>query len=67
MLKKDHENRTGNDRFYGFAVDLAEEIAKMLDFRYDIYLVEDGKYGAKAGDGEWNGMIGELLSGVRKF
>ncbi|XP_059157771.1 glutamate receptor 3-like, partial [Physella acuta] len=63
MLKRDHMLKRGNDRFEGFAVDLIEEVAKMLEFDYDIYLVNDGKFGSKMPNGEWNGMIGELLAG----
>lgn len=65
MLKRDHISRKGNDRFQGFAVDLIDEIARMLDFEYEIYLVHDGNFGSKKSNGEWNGMIGELLAGVR--
>jgi hypothetical protein len=64
MKKRDHYLRHGNDRFEGFAVDLIYEVAKMLEFDYEIYLVNDGKFGNKLSNGEWNGMIGELLSGV---
>ncbi|XP_025087345.1 glutamate receptor ionotropic, kainate 3-like isoform X1 [Pomacea canaliculata] len=63
MLKRDHISRKGNDRFQGFAVDLIDEIARMLDFEYEIYLVHDGNFGSKKSNGEWNGMIGELLAG----
>ncbi|XP_064608487.1 glutamate receptor 2-like [Liolophura sinensis] len=62
--KRDYEARSGNDRYEGFAVDLLREIADMLDFRYNIYLVNDGKFGSKnEKTGEWNGIIGELLAG----
>ena len=64
MYKRDHKGRIGNDRFEGFAVDLMEEVASMLNFKYQLYLVHDGKFGSKLDDGSWNGMIGELLSGV---
>ena len=67
MYKRDHVVRAGNDRFEGFAVDLIAEVASMLEFEYDIYLVHDGKFGSKMDDGNWNGMIGELLSGVCYF
>lgn len=65
MYKRDHKVRAGNDRFEGFAVDLIAEVAQMLNFDYDIYLVHDDKFGNKMHDGNWNGMIGELLAGVR--
>ena len=43
---------------------LLQKVAEMVGFDYDIHLVYDGKYGTKQADGSWNGMIGELLSGV---
>jgi len=64
MYKRDYKVRVGNDRFEGFAVDLIREVADMLKFNYDIYLVNDGLFGSRTKDGSWNGMIGELLSGV---
>ncbi|OWF48940.1 glutamate receptor 4-like [Mizuhopecten yessoensis] len=65
MHKRDYRLRHGNDRFEGFAVDLIKEVAEMLQFDYDIYLVHDGMFGSKIDDSneEWNGMIGELLAG----
>ena len=65
MLKRDWTLRVGNDRFEGFAVDLITEVASMLDFNFKLYLVHDGKFGNQNDKGEWNGMIGELLAGVR--
>jgi len=41
MLSRDYENKKGNDRFEGYSVDLIDEVAKMLDFKYEIYLVHD--------------------------
>lgn len=63
MYKRDHTKKQGNDRFEGYSVDLISEVAKMLDFKYEIYLVHDEKFGTKKPNGEWNGMIGELLIG----
>ena len=64
MLRKDWQMLKGNDRFEGFAVDLMEYIADNLGFEYELYLVPDGKFGSKLSTGEWNGMVGEVLSGV---
>lgn len=64
MYKRDHKVRHGNDRFEGFAIDLIREVATMLHFDYEVYLVHDGNFGTKRPDGSWNGMIGELLEGV---
>ena len=64
MEKKEIHKYKGNDRYEGFCVDLVAEIGKLLNFNFDLYLVPDGKFGAKNEDGEWNGVIRELLNGV---
>lgn len=64
MMKSDHEKRIGNDKYEGFLIDMTTEIAKRLDFRYELYLSPDGNYGSKDDTGEWNGMIRELIVGV---
>lgn len=63
-MENDDENRTGNDRFEGYCVDLIKEIAQILEFKYVIKVVEDGVYGKRNERGEWNGMIRELIEGV---
>lgn len=67
MLKKDHKDRVGNDKFYGFAIDLMERVAKDLDFEYEMYVVPDGNFGVELPTGEWNGLVGEVLCGVNLF
>lgn len=55
----------GNDKFEGYCVDLAYEIAKHIGIKYKIAIVPDGKYGARDSDTKiWNGMVGELVYGV---
>ena len=49
--------------FQGYCIDLLEMIREDLNFTYDIYLVPDGKFGAMEQTGNWNGMIGQLVSG----
>ncbi|XP_073777803.1 glutamate receptor 1a isoform X4 [Danio rerio] len=64
MLKKNHEHFTGNDKYEGYCVELAAEIAKHVGYHYILKIVADGKYGAR--DAEtmmWNGMVGELVYG----
>lgn len=58
MLKESAISRAGNEQFEGFAVDLIEELSKLMGFRYKFKLVSDKKYGIKNENGEWNGMIG---------
>lgn len=43
----DGQNLTGNDRYEGYCVDLAERLAKILNISYELRLVKDNKFGSK--------------------
>lgn len=66
MLKDSSESLIGNDRFEGYAIDLIFELSLLLEFNYIFLLQEDGNYGTCVNNitNEWNGMIGEVISGV---
>lgn len=65
MFKKSDKPLYGNDRFEGYCIDLLRELSAILGFRYEVRLVEDGKYGAlDEGTGQWNGMVRELMDHV---
>ncbi|XP_017330667.1 glutamate receptor 1a isoform X3 [Ictalurus punctatus] len=64
MLKKNHEKLLGNDKYEGYCVELAAEIAKHVGYQYKLKIVADGKYGARDPETKmWNGMVGELVYG----
>uniref|UniRef100_A0A674MMV4 Glutamate receptor n=1 Tax=Takifugu rubripes TaxID=31033 RepID=A0A674MMV4_TAKRU len=64
MYKKNYMQMDGNDRYEGYCVDLASEIAKHVGIRYKLSIVPDGKYGARDPETKtWNGMVGELVYG----
>ncbi|XP_018327272.1 ionotropic receptor 25a [Agrilus planipennis] len=48
-------------KFNGYCIDLIDEIAKQLNFDYEIYLAEDKKFGNMDDNGNWNGAIKELI------
>ncbi|XP_076347980.1 glutamate receptor-like [Tachypleus tridentatus] len=59
MLK---EPVSENPVFEGYCKDLADLLAKKLNFKYKLQLVKDGKYGSKIGNSsDWDGMVGELV------
>jgi len=59
------KNYTGNERFYGFCVDILETISHEVGFDYILDLVPDRKYGAKDPEtGQWNGMVAQLMKYV---
>lgn len=59
------KNYTGNNRFYGFSMELLEEIARLSKFSYIVDINPDGAYGVKNPvTGEWNGVVKQLMSHV---
>lgn len=48
-------------QFDGYCIELLHDIQKILNFEYEIYEVEDGRYGVMNDNYEWNGMIRELV------
>lgn len=53
----------GRVTYHGLCIDILKKLASDLKFTYNIKLVDDGFYGALI-NGEWNGMIRELIDGV---
>ncbi|XP_038609528.1 LOW QUALITY PROTEIN: glutamate receptor ionotropic, kainate 4 [Tachyglossus aculeatus] len=62
MMKGNHQELEGNDRYEGFCVDMLKELAEILRFNYQIHLVGDGVYGVPEANGTWTGMVGELIA-----
>ncbi|XP_019943541.1 glutamate receptor ionotropic, kainate 4 isoform X1 [Paralichthys olivaceus] len=62
MLRHNHQELDGNDRYEGFCVDMLKELADILKFKYRIRLVGDRLYGVPGANGTWTGMVGELIS-----
>lgn len=42
------KNLTGNDRYMGYCVDLAEHISKIVNFTYEFRVVKDNKFGSQS-------------------
>jgi len=48
MLKQDDgKNYTGNDRYEGYCVELAERLSQVVNFTYELRMVKDNKFGTK--------------------
>ena len=56
MVKESSFKRSGNDQFEGYAIDLIQELSKLLHFKYEFRLVKDMAYGRPDKNGTWNGM-----------
>lgn len=55
---------SSNRRYRGLIVDIMDELASILNIAYEFQLVNDRRYGRKGHDGNWSGMVGELVRGV---
>jgi hypothetical protein len=66
MIDRSAQNRTGVINYYGYIPDLLHELSKLINFRYQLLIVPDDKYGhrTRSPTAKWNGMIGELQSAV---
>lgn len=53
---------TGNARYEGFIIDLVNELARLIGFNYTLFISDT--YGTINEQGEWNGMIKDLLEEV---
>ena len=67
MIKR-KGNHTGNAKWEGYCIDMLQLLAKGLGFNYIIHESYDLKYGGKDEyTQEWNGMVNEIATGVRKM
>lgn len=59
------ENKTGNDRWEGYCVDLIRELSQIRSFKYELRVLEgeSPSHGTRNEKGEWNGLIRELIDG----
>lgn len=61
------ENVLGKPKKYqGYSIDVLDALSNYLGFKYEIYVAPDHKYGSLQPDGQWNGLMGELVFKVRR-
>ena len=63
-MKEGVENPSKLEDYEGYIPDLLANISGIINKKFTIRKVADGKYGAKSSDGTWNGMIRELMDDV---
>ena len=64
VYKKEASNGTNGPKYYGYCIQLLDDLAHEMDFDYDIYDSPDGLFGSMAEDGSWSGLINELIHKV---
>ncbi|KAG8222734.1 Ionotropic receptor 25a [Ladona fulva] len=58
---KDEQMTPGQSKYKGYCIDLIEEIRAIVGFEYEIYEAPDKKFGFMDEQGQWNGMVKELV------
>lgn len=59
------QNKSGNERWEGYCIDLIRELAQIRNFKYELRVLggESPPHGTRNDKGEWNGLIRELIDG----
>ncbi|GMS90114.1 hypothetical protein PENTCL1PPCAC_12289 [Pristionchus entomophagus] len=60
-------DRLPDGSFVGYCIDMMTLIAAQLNISYTIFEVEDGSFGTIDENGNWNGLMGSLVSGSADF
>ncbi|ESP03956.1 hypothetical protein LOTGIDRAFT_110568, partial [Lottia gigantea] len=55
--------KLANGEYVGFCIDILNELAYRLKFRYTIREPGDGQWGAPSPDGTWNGLVRQTKDG----
>lgn len=64
-IPEEGEVLLGNARYEGYSMDLIDNIAKMLNFKYEFRMSPDGKYGGlNKVTQTWDGIVKQLIDGV---
>lgn len=56
--------KSKGDKYSGLCIDLLNNLSQALNFDYTIYDVPDGKMGYIDENGEWSGVVNELMEKV---
>lgn len=65
VTPQDGQILEGNDRYEGYTKDLMDEIAKNIDFTFELHITEGNLFGSYLEDQKrWTGLIGDLLERV---
>ncbi|KAI5740635.1 hypothetical protein M8J76_005732 [Diaphorina citri] len=61
FVMREESEGGGGVKYKGYCIDLIEEIRKLVGFEYEIFVAPDNSFGNMDENGQWNGMIKELI------
>ena len=53
-----------NRKYQGLCIDMMDKLSEVMGFNYRLSLVEDGRFGGQDEDGNWLGLIGDMVNRV---
>ncbi|CAH1246306.1 GRID2 [Branchiostoma lanceolatum] len=59
--------KTNEGVYTGFCIELLKELSAILDFEYLIYEGHDGRYGSLQDDGNWDGLMKDVVEDEADF
>ncbi len=61
------ETSPEQSHYYGYMVDLLDQLGASINFRYILQPAPDGEFGyaLNDGSGDWTGLVGDLIHKVR--
>lgn len=67
MMNAEYRNASDphNHQYVGYIAELMQRVSQLVGFTYVIRSVQDGGYGYLRQDGTWDGIVGEIVNGVR--
>ena len=54
----------GRKIYQGLCIDLMDRLSEMMGFSYTLKTVQDGRFGGQDEDGNWLGLVGDLVNRV---
>lgn len=61
MIYRDENNKP---IWTGYCIDFIDKLAEKLDVEYEIVVPRSGRFGKKNRNGNWDGLVGDLITGV---
>jgi len=54
----------GKEIWEGYCIDFIKKLSEEMQFDYDLVIPDNQEFGKRLPNGEWNGLIGDLVKGV---
>lgn len=60
-------DENGHPIWEGYCIDMIQKLAEDLDFDYELVVPKKGTFGKRLSFNKWDGLVGDLMTGVSFF